>query len=396
MIEDSENLNKVAVTVIGYKRLDSIQRLLKNLESASYPDTGVPLIFSIDCGGNGELNKFVSEYHWPYGEKYVFIQKERLGLKKHIFTCAARSRYFRGIILLEDDLAAAPGYYDYTVQALDAYENTPEIGEIALYSGIMNGFVNLPFFPLHRGADVFKLQYTCTWGECFTYRMWSEFEEWLAEWDGNFRTVELIEEIRGWEQAWSRYFHAYLSATGKTVITPYTGLTTPTGEAGTHDCSIYRTPSPMELNQKQYLMPPAEFLTAYDNFYNCMELHTALGLGNELCLDLWGIGRERMTENRTYQYLLSTKSYPYPVIKQWGAVLVPAELNILHNVPGNDIFLYDLRKNKKLVKGKFRLTAIEYFLRGFELRRLIWAVPLMAWKRIWLKTKKILHITEEQ
>ncbi len=395
-MDDVKNQSLVAVTVIGYNRLDLLQRLLKSLEAADYSGCEVPLILSIDCGGNEELNRFASEYHWPFGEKFVCLQPERLGLRDHIFLCGSRSRYFRGVILLEDDLLVSPEYYKFTIQALDAYENEPEVAEISLFSYIMNGFVNLPFFPLHNGADVYAMQSVSTSGECFTWKMWSAFENWLKNWDQDFYAVDLCDEERGWKNAWSKYYDAYLSDTGKTVITPYVGTTTNGGEGGTHASVGSRAQAQLEMGHRKFILPPCHALIRYDGLRNYLGLYDVLGVPpEETCLDIWGMGREHMMKKK-YHYLLSTKAYLYPVLKSYGCILTPLELNIVQKIEGNDIFLYDLRHVEKLAKGKFRLSTITYHLRGFELRRLVWAVPMMTLIRIKLKLEKFFRIKKHR
>lgn len=98
------NKEKIAIVVVGYNRLYPIQRLLKSLEAANYRESDIPLVLSIDCGGNDDLNSYVNGYKWPFGEKYVIVHEKRLGLKQHIFSCGDLTKYFKGIILLEDDI----------------------------------------------------------------------------------------------------------------------------------------------------------------------------------------------------------------------------------------------------------------------------------------------------
>ena len=143
------------------------------------------------------------------------------------------------------------------------------------------------------------------------------------------------------------------------------------------------------MGHRKFILPPCGELIRYDGLRNYLGLYQILDVPKEeTCLDIWGMGRERMM-NKKYNYLLSTKFYPYPVLKSYGFILTPMELNIIQGIPGRDIFLYDLRQVNKLVNGKFHLSTIDYHLRGFELRRLVWAVPMMTWNRIKLKLKKI-------
>lgn len=86
-LQRQENKQKIAIICVGYNRIKSMKRLLGSLLNAEYPSNDIPLIISIDCSGDEELYNFVRDFEWPYGEKYVNIQKERLGLRNHIYQC---------------------------------------------------------------------------------------------------------------------------------------------------------------------------------------------------------------------------------------------------------------------------------------------------------------------
>ena len=103
-IDKPSNKNKLAIVVVGYNRILSISRWLFSIQNAYYETEDIPLVISIDCSGDSALYKYVNDFEWKHGTKYVFIQPEKLGLKKHICWCGDLTRYFRGIILLEDDL----------------------------------------------------------------------------------------------------------------------------------------------------------------------------------------------------------------------------------------------------------------------------------------------------
>ena len=118
---DLSNKSKVAIVCVGYNRIKSMKRLLGALRSAKYPSNDVPLVISVDCSGDTELYNYVKDFEWPYGQKYVNIQEERLGLKNHIYQCGDLTEYFKAIILLEDDLFVSPYFYSYVLKTLEKY-----------------------------------------------------------------------------------------------------------------------------------------------------------------------------------------------------------------------------------------------------------------------------------
>ena len=73
----------MAILAVGYSRPRSLSRLLASLTQAKYDGEKVALIISLDKGDNREVEKAAAEYVWPFGEKHVVIQPQRLGLRKH-------------------------------------------------------------------------------------------------------------------------------------------------------------------------------------------------------------------------------------------------------------------------------------------------------------------------
>ena len=132
-LDFSGNKDKVAIVCVGYNRIKSLSRLLNSLLCAKYPNNDIPLVISIDCSGDQSLYNYVREFKWPYGNKYVNIQEVRLGLKNHIYQCGDLTKYFKAIILLEDDLVVSPVFYSYVLQSLNVYSEEPRIAEISLY-----------------------------------------------------------------------------------------------------------------------------------------------------------------------------------------------------------------------------------------------------------------------
>jgi len=57
-IDFTGNQDKIAVVVVGYNRLKSIQRLLDSLLKAEYISQDVPLVISIDGSGDTALYDF--------------------------------------------------------------------------------------------------------------------------------------------------------------------------------------------------------------------------------------------------------------------------------------------------------------------------------------------------
>ena len=334
------NLDKLAIVVVGYNRLDSIKRVLKSLLDSSYPSNDIPLVISIDCGGVEELYEYVKGFAWPYGEKFVNIEKERLGLKKHIFKCCGFSKYFKGVIILEDDSFVAPYFYYYATCAIDRYGEDDLVCGISLYVSHNNEYVNIPFFPYNNGSDVFLLQDVQTRGECFTYHQWESFEKWLPNnEDRDFSEVYMPERIKTWKRAWSKYYYAYMVEVGKYFVYPYTSFVTNMGAVGEHATTVVNVVQvALEWGHKEYIFPSSQNLVRYDAFYCNEELYNRLSLPpNDLCIDYYGFN-PNIPRRR---YVLTYKSLPYKIIRTFGLRMYPIEVNVIMNIEGSGLFLYD-------------------------------------------------------
>lgn len=367
-IEIKENKSRVAIVVVGYNRIDSLKRLLGSLLIAVYPTNDIPLIISIDCSGEEELYHYVEGFDWPFGEKYINIQKERLGLKNHIFQCGDLTAFFKAIILLEDDLFVSPYFYDYVLQCLDAYGEDSLISEISLYKNEYNGYLGLPFSPLHNGNSVFLMQDVSTWGQCWNSRMWIEFKKWFSDHNDDYiQQLPMPDKIKSWTRAWSKYFNAYVVDANKYVVYPYVSLTTNFSDAGEHG-STHNSIVQVNLQQgtMKYIMPPSDKLVRYDIFFNNECLYDWLGKERkEIQLDTYGFLNESHKK-----YLLTMKELHFPIVSRYALYMRPLELNVKYAIKGSGLFLYKVNEGKYRHSDKhinYSKEVVPYFLQGFNL-----------------------------
>ena len=110
---------KIPIVIAAYNRLEPLTRLLQSLAKAVYP-LDVKLIISIDGGGgNQTIIDTANRFEWKHGEKQVIVHDVNLGLRKHILKCGELTKYYDGIVLLEDDLYVSPYFYTYNVRILN-------------------------------------------------------------------------------------------------------------------------------------------------------------------------------------------------------------------------------------------------------------------------------------
>lgn len=361
-IDNQKNKEKIAIVVVGYNRINSISRLMKSLVEAEYSSEDVPLVISIDCSGNQDLYRYVRDFSWPYGEKYVNIHETRLGLKNHIFQCADLTEYFKAIILLEDDLLLSPSFYNYAIKAVEKYGDDDRIAEIALYKNDDNGYAGFAFEPMQNGSDVFLWQDVCTSGEVLTHSMWSKFRKWQEETctDGIIQNADMPVQIKGWGRAWSKPYNAYVVSNSLHIVFPYIAVSTNFGDAGEHsDTSTILTQVGLMYGSRDYIMRDVSDLVSYD-LYTCNEdLYKWLDLRrDELCLDIYGQGRDLNGR----RYLLSPKTLPYKIVRSFGLTMRPIEMNVKYGIEGKGLFLYDTTfPNHKKIKNAYTFDFLRFF-----------------------------------
>lgn len=387
IFKDDNNSEKVAIICVGYNRLNGLKRLIDSLQQANYPCENIPLIISIDCSGDEELYKYVRDIVWPFGKKYVNIENKRLGLKKHILQCGDLSEYFKAVIILEDDLYVSPSFYDYTIEVINSYKESDIIAGFSLYAPELNGFVGLPFTPLQNGSDVYLAQDAPTWGECFTYAQWRKFKKWYT----NFKEEDILatnmpNQIKLWNKAWSKYFYTYVVNNNKYFIYPYNSYTTNFSDAGVHGLGSNDVQVSLLLKKRRALICLEEDnLIRYDVYQNNEYLYDILNLSkDEVTIDLYA---------NTYpfdkkKYLLTTRILNFKIIKSYGLRFRPIELNIIQDISGDDIYLYNTSiKEKNYRHNNYVLT--DYYLKGFNKKILLNYATYIVSNKIKTKLKSI-------
>lgn len=356
--------SKVALVVVGYNRLASIVRLLKSLSYAHYA-TDVPLVISIDASGCQPLYDYVNEFEWKHGKKYVLIRENRLGLRDHILSCGDLTKYFKAVVILEDDIFVSECFFDYVQKAVEKYGDNPNVGGISLFRPKFDR--NYPIEYEQDGADVFAYQTVESWGECWTESMWKGFRAWYNNTpDHDFSSVDMPEFMKNWKKAWSKFYMAYQIENNKYFIYPSVSYTTCFADAGEHGGESSVGQVLLSTGSKNFLMPDFENLTKYDIYGTNERIYEWIGLKKEeLCVDLYGLHDDL----KGRKYLLTPYKYPSLTIKKENALsLHPIELNVKFDIEGSGLYLYET--STSLVKLKNRkLTRIysNYLVGGFNI-----------------------------
>lgn len=350
---------KIAICAICYNRLNSLKRLLVSLEKAYY-DESVTLIISIDKSDTTEVEDYADSYEWKNGELRVIKHEKNLGLRNHILSCGEHLHEFDAIIVLEDDVYVAPSFYYYARECVEKYYTNPNIAGIGLFSYPVNAHNKLPFKPVPTDSDVYLLQLACSWGQVWMKNQWFEFMNWYKDHNEEFpKLPHLPESICSWpKSSWLKYHDKYCIETNKYFVFPYTSLTTCFCDIGTHATKKEtHTQSIMVYGEKKHfnLNPTIK----YDGFFEAESIYEHLGLSkDELCIDLFGEKQNR--ENK--RFYLTRNQLPYKVLKSFALDFKPWELNVLNDLEGHEVFLYDTSIKDQCPHYKYNKVKADYYL----------------------------------
>ncbi len=383
-----------AIVVVAYDRKESLLRLLSSLEAADYPREcgrgadGVNLIISVDRSGSSEVEKAAENFRWSHGRCTVVKHQEKMGLKRHVLECGSYALRYGSCIVLEDDLAVSPDFYSYTCQALDFTGGDEKVAGISLYGHRFNVFARLPFEPIYDGFDNWYFQFASSWGQAWSAPQWQGFMEWMKErGGGGIEGGGLPADVAAWkENSWLKYAIKYCIDTDRYYLYPRVSLTTNFADEGEHArFKVTDLQVPLSLGRKrEYLFSTLkESSSVYDAYFE----NARLGFAS----DIYGIKvRDGFREDPDSFFtpgrapwnggkgdgrrlLLSAAPLPLKVVGSYALELKPPDANIVLNLPGDALRLYDLDVYRSALTGKMeggRGRFERYYYPGMNARRM--------------------------
>ena len=182
----SPRLN-VTIIVFAWRRMPSLVRLVKSLQSARYCGHPMPLRVLVDGDPLPEVLSFAHSFEWTHGSKEVIEFDHSLGVRGMWINSTRRDlEDHEHIIPLEDDIEVSPLFYWWLLRAARAYgpfgsprsvRRTRLVG-ISLYTPRLNEIL----YPQVRwlpdkatAANAFALQVPCSWGALYFGGVWKDF-----------------------------------------------------------------------------------------------------------------------------------------------------------------------------------------------------------------------------
>ncbi len=361
---------KIAVVAIAYNRLNSIKRLLNSLSGADYCNEKIDLIISIDKSDTTVVEDYADEYYWPFGEKIVRKHKDNLGLRKHILSQGEAFETYDALVILEDDIIVSPAFYKYGKQAIMQYCDNDQIAGISLYSYPLNYQNNNIFEPYKTGYDVYFMQTAVSWGQIWLKNQWKAFYKWYLNNTDFKMSADIPPVLFNWKKSWLKYHTRYCIENDKYFVFPYYSFSSNCCDIGVHAIAkynSYQTVLQTDLRRSLILPKLLDDAACYDSFFENIACYNALGMNkNILCLDINGQHKEYHK-----RYILTTKLLNYKILKSYGLFLRPIEANVLADINGNEIYLYDSSSPQKNINCNNKDS-----LKKYNLRLISWATVL--------------------
>lgn len=360
---------RLGIIAIGYNRRKSMERLLTLLSQCDYGEDSPILIVSIDKSDTAEVEEYAQSFSWKHGEKIVKTYPERLGLKRHVFRCGSYMNEYEldAVAVFEDDIIPSVDFYNYMKQAVSYYKEEDAVAGIALYSYHWNPIANKPFGPMVGNCDVYLSQFAVSWGQIWLRKQWNDFAAWYEQTEEEtVQNAEVPACVKGWEKSWLKYHIVYCSITQKYFVYPYSSLSTCFSEEGEHTGNTYnhlQVPVVEEAGKVYRFAPLEDIKIRYDAFFESTLLETKLReSGYDVCVDLYGL----KGQPKEQRYWLTLEKEPYKVQKSYGLTMKPHEKNVLNEIEGNEIFLYDVQQTEHSCKQKkkFRFNVFMYYFNG--------------------------------
>lgn len=346
----------IAVVAIGYNRKSDFERLIDSLINANYGGDKVDLIMSIDNSGCSDVENYANTVEWPHGGMFVKTYKTRLGLKKHILSCGNFVEAYDAIAVFEDDIVASPGFYIFAKQCVKKYSSDDNIAGISLYTHLQNVYAKYNFIPSPSKYDVYFQQMAQSWGQVWLRKQWKDFVSWLENTDFKFEASPFIPtQLKKWgENSWLKYHILYCIEKNKYFVYPYESLTTCFSSKGEHSLiqnDVYQVPMRL-CTDYDYKLPcfGENEAVYYDAFFERkFDISKILNISEEnILIDLYGM--RDISCQQIPRYILTSRKYPYKIVKEYACTMRPHENNIVFDVRGDHFRLYDT--SNIITKGK--------------------------------------------
>lgn len=346
------------IVVIAFNRKKPLLRLLKSLSNAQYPSRNITLHISIDGSSiSTEIEEAANAFEWKHGRKIVDVKQENQGLLKHVLSTGELTNQYESIIVLEDDLIVAPGFYQYAQKANTFYSDDEKVAGVSLFTYRVEENNFFVFQPIQDHSDVHFIQVASSWGQSWTKAHWSKFKSWLIA-NPHGKEALLPDYILKWgSNSWKKLFINYLIDTDRYFVFPNTSYSSNFEEEGTHASQTGLFQVELSKNVQNLVFSLfEESNSVYDSYFeltpSCIKaIHPALA-PFDFDVDLYG---EKPLNFSSSEHSLTLRSGVNPLVS-FAASMQPLIQNLEYSNEGSEINLF--RKSDVRLDGYKRFLKV--------------------------------------
>ncbi len=378
-------LKPPAIVILAHQRTHCFKRLLKSLFNASYPNSDVNLIISIDKSSKDELIKIAQDFIWTHGEKHIIEHPLQLGLLNHMLFVFSLTEKYENIIVLEDDLWVSPFFYSFTQKALDYYQSDDRVTGISLYSYHISESSLLAFTPVDDGSAVYFMCYPSSWGLCISK---DKIKNFLNAYHNNQLNNSTFEPpfVKNWpQQSWKRYMIRFLLETNTYFVFPRLSLSTNFSPKGTNtplDSELFQV-NIQNLDRNYNFKQFSQSKAIYDSYFEmtaaCLNTYIDDFKNYQYTVDLQGM---KGKDDILTPYVLTVKKTQNPLFR-YASSMKPVILNVIHHIEGNSIS-FDTKENVLSKSGKIHYGHTE-FLHKYSTQMLYNRISFLKYIYFYLK-----------
>lgn len=327
---------RIAIAIPCFKRTRPLEELLASLSAAAYDGQRPDLIFAIDRSDSDAAARIADAFQWQHGNKRIVRHERNIGLRENILFCGDLTREYDAVIVIEDDLLVSRSFFRYARLAAERYLDEDRVAGISLYQYELEEITWSRFMPLYEGYDTYFMTWPSSWGQLWTRSQWEGFRRWYAA-GPDIAPLPLPACVKRWQNSWKKFYAAYLVATQRYFVFPFQShIHNGSLDGGVHYYKMPCTVTASQFNyfdQRDFRFPDLEQTRfRYDAYFQLERRTVRIGEGQyDLQFDLFG---SRMEAEAPY-VVTSRRTAPGQTIASFEASMLPLELNILENRPGD-------------------------------------------------------------
>lgn len=223
------------IIVFGWKRKESLERLLISLKAADYLNQNVQLQFNIEFEPSEDVKQYVESVYWPHGTKIIIWRWQKFGLERMVVESWTASKDNEFVFFFEDDIEVHPDFFKFAFEALNKKEirenpdmtgialNTPRYDEVSMEHSIWS-----PELAIGTEDKLFLFQQPCSWGALYFPWKWREFLKYYTKRRLNQFPVPVAEYrkvipescIFEWSKSWKKYYMEMMVLEGYVMLYP--------------------------------------------------------------------------------------------------------------------------------------------------------------------------------